>query len=161
MSCLALGFAARCLCRGVTYRQGQGKEGTKEQKLPLQLFIWDSRRPSPAECVRVLHRYRPSVSSACLSAVQHLRFVANITAELQQSKPCKGVVSRELMERELGALNRDRESIEKRLGLLLPLFAGAPVLHTVRRCACMCNQQAADSQLVTVTSPSLNCGKWG
>ena len=65
------------------------------------------------------------------------------------------------MERELGALNRDRESIEKRLGLLLPLFAGAPVLHTVRRCACMCNQQAADSQLVTVTSPSLNCGKWG
>eukprot|EP00752_Nemacystus_decipiens_P007893 g7052.t1 len=54
------------------------------------------------------------------------KFVANITAELQKSKPCEGAISRELMELELGALNRDRESIEQKLGLLLPSFAVAP-----------------------------------
>ena len=54
------------------------------------------------------------------------RFVAKISAELRKSRPCKGAVSRELMEQELGALNRDRETIEKKLGMLLPSFAGAP-----------------------------------
>eukprot|EP00903_Cladosiphon_okamuranus_P014924 g13818.t2 len=53
------------------------------------------------------------------------RFVANITAELQKSEPCQGAIRRELMERELEALNRDRESIEKKLGLLLSSFAVA------------------------------------
>lgn len=51
--------------------------------------------------------------------------VANLTAELQKNEPCRGVISRDLMELELGALNQDREFIEESLGLLLSSFAGA------------------------------------
>lgn len=41
-----------------------------------------------------------------------------IAVELDKDNPCKGVVSRELLELELGALTRDRASIERKLRLL-------------------------------------------
>lgn len=53
------------------------------------------------------------------------RFGAKIFAELQKDSPCKGVIRRDLLEMELGALERDRKSIETKLGLLLSSFAGS------------------------------------
>lgn len=110
-----------------------GEGDSKLQQLPLQNFLHESRTAFPLECrcSQLAHSCANSVpklsvsSSLSLRCIYCCRFVANITAELQKSKPCEGAIGRELMERELEALNRDRESIEKKLGLPLSSFAGA------------------------------------
>lgn len=128
------------------------------------LYMCTSKRLSPLECCLALSSHVPaqqcsprlSVSSTVppLNISYIRRFVANITAELRKNKPCEGAISRELMERELAALNRDRGSLEKKLGLLLSSFAGGP-------CGCgrviACSKRRIPSNCVGLASPSRQC----
>ena len=81
---------------------------------------WDGKRHS-----NLLGTRKESVTTSALGCFSGVRFVAKITAELTKESPCKGVLSRELLELELRALTLDRESIENKLGLLLSSFAGS------------------------------------
>ncbi|CAM9923997.1 unnamed protein product, partial [Ectocarpus sp. 13 AM-2016] len=46
------------------------------------------------------------------------RLGAKIAVELEKDAPCKGIISQELLELELGALGRDRVAIENKLSVL-------------------------------------------
>lgn len=92
--------------------------------------------------VLISSEYRPrSVTKLppLLFCCSVLRVHAILSAELTKTTPCKGVVSRELLELELRALAVDRESIEDKLGLMLSSFAGPSSLASafctnVKRC---------------------------
>lgn len=60
-----------------------------------------------------------------VSTSQPDRLGANISAELEKDTPCKGVVSRELLDLELRALERDHGVTEKKLRLLRSTFEGS------------------------------------